>query len=108
MPLAAEHTTFSTDPFSPRRPPTTDAPMAPPARFVRRTNGRSKPLAPRITLHYCDDVPDDAELQLRIDELKKFIVLWEGSVVMEEEEDIDSKNNRKNQPPTSVVVLMPS
>ncbi len=89
--LAAEHT--APEPFSPlRRPPTTDAPWPPPTRFVRRTHAGHTPLAPRITLH-CDDVPDDAELQFRIDELKKFTAIWqqEGSAAEEE----DTHSNKK-------------
>jgi hypothetical protein len=72
--------------------PTTNAPWPPPTRFVHHPH--TGPLAPRITLHCDDDVVlDDAELQLRIDELKKFTAIWQqacSAAAVEEEEDTHS------------------
>ena len=67
--------------FAPRRPQTSDAPMGPPVRFVRRRRKEGKcddGVAPVVkSPQEKEEAPDDAELLFRINELKKFIVRWE-------------------------------
>jgi hypothetical protein len=54
--------------------------MGPPVRFVRRRRKEGKcddGVASVVKSPQEEETPDDAELLLRINELKKFIVRWE-------------------------------